>query len=176
MRRTTVGLVVATLLALTGCSGGHRSASPDSSASLPSAATSTNAASGQPSPTMPSAPATRPPAASATLVQFGRQGGIAGLADQLAVREDGGFTLVRARPAVNRTGQLSAAELADLRRVLDESGFAKLPRVQSAKGNDLFTYQVIYAGYEILAQDGGIEAPLRPVIGQLSGIVGRYGS
>src|SRR5689334_25234570 len=44
-------------------------------------------------------------ASGAVLIDFGRQGGIAGVTDQLVVREDGGYTLTRARPAVNRSGQ-----------------------------------------------------------------------
>jgi hypothetical protein len=109
------------------------------------------------------------------LVQFGRQGGIAGVADTLEVREDGSFTVVRARPAVQRSGRLTADELAELRRVLAESGFAQLPKVQPAKGNDLFTYQVTYRDNQILAQDGGIVPQLRPVIATLSGILAKYG-
>jgi hypothetical protein len=77
---------------------------------------------------------------------------------------------------VERSGRLTAGELADLRRVLAESGFAQLPKVEPAQGADLFTYQVIYQGSQILAMDGGIAPPLQPVIAMLSGIVSRYGS
>ncbi len=77
---------------------------------------------------------------------------------------------------MERSGRLTAGELADVRRVLAESGFAQLPKDEPAKGNDLFTYQVIYQGSQILAMDGGIAPPLRPVIAALSDIVSRYGS
>ncbi len=108
------------------------------------------------------------------LVQYGRQGGFAGLSDQLVVHQDGSFTLVRTKPSVNKSGRLTAAELADLRKVLDDSHFAQLPKVQPAKGNDLFTYQLVYGGSQILAVDGGIVKELQPVISMLSGIVARY--
>jgi hypothetical protein len=106
---------------------------------------------------------------------FGRTGGLAGLSDELTVRQDGAYTLQRRRPALTRTGRLTATELAGLRGDLERSDFAHLPKVQPARGNDIFTYLVSYGGYRILAQDGGIEPPLRPVLGTLSGIVDRYG-
>jgi hypothetical protein len=108
------------------------------------------------------------------LVQFGRQGGLAGLADQLTVRQDGGFTLVRQRPALSRSGQLGQTDLAELRRVLTEAHLATLPKVEPAHGADLFTYQVIYDGTEIAAMDGGTVDALKPVVGLLSGIIDRY--
>jgi hypothetical protein len=114
------------------------------------------------------------PAGTGTLVQFGREGGFAGLSDSLVVREDGSFTLVRAKPAVRKSGQLTAAELAELRRVLAESGFAQLPKVQAARGADLFTYQVTYRDNQIVGQDGGIVPQLKPVISMLSGLVAKY--
>jgi hypothetical protein len=111
------------------------------------------------------------------LVEFERHGGFAGFVDRLTVRQDGGFTLTRAKPPVQRSGQLSPSELANLRQVLADSGFTGLPRVQgSTKGNDLFTYQVTYHGSQIVAEDGAVAAPLRPVLSSLSAIVARYSS
>jgi len=109
-------------------------------------------------------------------VDYTRRGVIAAMSDHLVVRQDGGFTVTRLLPAVTRSGQLSPADLADLRRVLADSGFAQLPKVQATKGNDLFTYQVGYQGAQIVATDGAIAAPLQPVLAALSGIVARYGS
>jgi len=118
---------------------------------------------------------TRPPVdPTAVLVQFGRQGGIMGVNDQLTVRGDGGYTVTRTRPAVHKSGTLRAADLAEVRTVLQQSNFANLPKVQPAKGADLFTYQVIYGGDQILAVDGGIDERLKPVIGTLSGLMAKY--
>ncbi len=114
--------------------------------------------------------------ATAVRIEFDRRGGIAGVVDRLEVRRDGGFTLFRARPSVNRTGRLTAAELSDLYQKIDASGFATLPGVESAPGNDLFAYHLTYGGWQILARDGGIAAPLRPVISALSAVVQKYGS
>jgi hypothetical protein len=167
MRRTAVWLLAATVLALPACSAGTQPA-PNPSAPGPSFLTSAPPASsgGQPSPL--------PSTSSPVLVRFGRQGGLAGLSDQLTVRQDGGFTLVRRRPALSRSGQLSQADLAELRQVLTQAHLATLPRVEPAQGADLFTYQVIYDGSEILAMDGGMVDALKPLVGLLSGIVDRY--
>jgi hypothetical protein len=94
----------------------------------------------------------------------------------LVVHDDGRVTVVRGRPPANRSGQLTATELADLRDVLERSGFTGLPGVESGSGNDLFTYHLVYANRQILAQDGGVAEPLKPVIGALTAIVQKYGS
>jgi hypothetical protein len=158
-------LLVSTVPAVAGCSVGSHAAAPPSSSAAPASLPAD------------SPPSTTPATVTATarLVEFGRRGGIAGLSDQVVIREDGGLTVVRGRPAVNRTGQLTAAALADLRRVLEDSGFAQLPKVQPAQGADLFTYLVIYRNSEIVAQDGGIVPKLRPMIAALSSILTRYG-
>lgn len=127
-----------------------------------------------PSPSGPSPSAA--PAPDAVLVDFGRQGGFVGVSDHLVVREDGGYTLVRSRPPVNRSGQLDPGELADLRAALVRSGFTGLPHVQPGHGADLLTYHLSYHGTEILAQDGAVAEPLAPVIDLLSRIVERTGS
>ncbi|GAA5195513.1 hypothetical protein GCM10023322_62370 [Rugosimonospora acidiphila] len=122
-----------------------------------------------------SAPATDP-SGDGVLIRFDRQGGLAGLTDRLVIREDGGFTLQRRRPPLSRSGRLTEAERAELVRMLAGSGFGTLPATQSARGSDLFTYHLTYADRQILAQDGGIAAPLRPVIAALTTIVQKYGS
>jgi hypothetical protein len=115
--------------------------------------------------------------AAGVLVRFGRDGGFLGLSDSLVVRQDGSFTLLRSHPSVNRSGRLTPAELANLRQVLADSGFTGLPTVQaSGKGNDLYTYVVTYHDSRIVAQDGSVAVPLRPVISTLTSIVTKYGA
>ena len=169
-RAMWVLLALAAPLAVAGCGGSSSTSSASSAPSGGSPASPTSASSVAPSPT----PASPAPAGTGTLVQFGRTGGFAGLSDSFEVREDGRFTLVRTKPAVQKSGQLTATELADLRRVLAESGFASLPKVQAARGADLFNYQVTYRDSQIMAQDGAIVPQLRPVISMLSGLVARY--
>jgi hypothetical protein len=112
----------------------------------------------------------------AVLVDFGRQGGVAGVTDQLVVHEDGTYTLTRVKPAVNRSGRLDSAELADLRAKLASSGFAKLPPVQPGSGTDMYIYHVTYQGTQILAQQAGLADALRPAVTELTAIVERTGS
>ena len=175
MRRATwwsallVGLV---LMATTGC-GTDRPAPGAAGGTGPGQATSGNQATSGGSTSGRSAPAGT--ASGAVLIDFGRQGGLAGVSDQLVVREDGGYTLTRVRPAVNRTGQLAPAELADLRAKLASSGFTKLPHVQPGGGMDMFTYHMTYQGTEILAQEAGLADALRPVVATLTAIVERSG-
>jgi hypothetical protein len=183
MRRMSL-LVVLALLALAGCrtspapsgssAGSGGSAGPGGSVS-PGGSASPAGSTGSPGPAGSVGPASPAgPAGTGVLVQFRRQGGFAGLSDYLVVREDGGYTLERRRPAVTKTGRLSAADLAELRKVLTDADFAHMPRVQPARGNDLFTYQVIYGDVEVAAMDGGMVEPLKPVVGTLSGLVARY--
>jgi len=162
-------LAVVVPLAVAGCGAGSGSPSSSSSSTFSSSVSSSSS-----SPAVPSPSPVPSPAPSGALVQFGRHGGIAGVSDTLEVSEDGHFTLVRLKPAVSKTGQLSASDLADLRRVLADSNFAQLPKVQAARGTDLFSYQVTYRGSQILAQDGGVAPQLQPVISMLSGFVAKY--
>jgi hypothetical protein len=136
-----------------------------------------------PSTTVPSA---EQPASSATaqapstsadiLVEYSRQGGIRGISDHLTVLEDGAVTVTRNRPAATQSGQLSPAELTDLRQLLDALNSTPPSRPDPVKGNDLYSYQVIYRGTEILAEQGAVPPALEPVLAQLAGIVAAYGA
>jgi hypothetical protein len=178
MPRSITRLLLLTALLLTGCTSTAPSGTPSSGTpGSPSAPADT--ASATPGTAAPASPggATPTRVIDGVLVEFGRSGGFAGLSDRLIVRPDGSFTLVRLKPPVNRSGQLTGAELANLRQVLADSGFAGLPKVEATtKGNDMFTYQVTYQGSQIVAQDGAIATPLRPVISTLTGIVAKYGA
>src|SRR2546421_12250592 len=115
MRRAVWLLLAAVVPLLAACSP----SSPSSSSSTSPSGASAGSPSGGASSASPgsSPPASPVPAGTATLVQFGRQGGLAGLSDTLAVTEAGHFTLVRLKPALRKTGQFTAAVPAELRRV-----------------------------------------------------------
>jgi hypothetical protein len=120
------------------------------------------------------APSSRPNP-TAQLVAYGRQGGLLGVSDRLTVRENGAFTLIRSRPrSVDRSGHLTAAELANLRQVLSGAGFATMPKVQRGDAVDVYTYTVSYAGYQITAQEGAVVPALRPVLATLANLVAKY--
>lgn len=172
MRRSPVVLLVA-VLSLAGCSGGGPApAAP----SLPTSATVPGggpSGGGTGAPSVPPSPA---PAATAQLVQFSRQGGLAGDSEQLSVRDDGAFTLNRLKPRPTlRTGTLTAAELTNLRQVLSAAGIPQLPKQETGGHTaDAYTYTVAYGGNRIVAQEGAVAAQLRPAIDALSAIASKY--
>ncbi|HKT01052.1 MAG TPA: hypothetical protein VJT31_16115 [Rugosimonospora sp.] len=186
MRRAVMLLVVGLGLVLSGCTGGSGTPSAASSApaSAPPNALPSTVDSGappasafpEPGPTRTAGGPTAAPPAGTQLVAFGRQGGLAGVADTLVIKANGTFTLVRLRPrALTRSGTLPATDLASLRQTLNGAGFASMPKVQKGDTLDAFTYLVSYQGYQITAQDGAVVSQLRPVITALSGIVAKYG-
>ena len=179
MRRSLVVLLVA-VLSLSGCSAGGSAPS----AHAPSVASSASAQSAGPAGAgtgAPSAAATQQsapaPAATAQLVQFSRQGGLVGRSELLSIQDNGAFTLNRLKPRPARqTGTLTAAELANLRQALSSADVRELPKQETASGMaDAYTYTVTYGGYQIVAQEGAVAAPLRPAIDALSAILSKYG-
>ena len=171
-RRTAVLLIG---LALTGCG----------STTQPAGAASASGASASPSQAPTGAPPPAPQASASassyrpvptTLIQYGRQGGLAGFNDQVTIAPDGTYDITR-RGKAPKHGRLSAKELADLRAVLDSAHFADIPAVNRPPGvvNDGFTYRVGYAGHEVLAEDGGIPPALQPVLSALQHVIAQYG-
>jgi hypothetical protein len=101
---------------------------------------------------------------SAVLVTFRRQGGLLGVDDTVTVRADGSYQV-----GPGKTGRLSAAEVAELRGLLDRAQIGTLPSVNRTEGvADGYTYRVRYGGREIMAEDGAVPAALEPVIAALN--------
>jgi hypothetical protein len=180
MRRTWIGLV-AVALALTSCSsqgtpaaGGTQVPAPTIAGggapgqSAPGGATTPGTGGG------PSAPAASNPVGT-QLVQFDRSGGLMGASDVFVVYENGSYTLIRVKPKkVETKGQLTLAELANLRQTLDAADFPHLPKMSTGHGADLFTYAVGYHGVQVSAQDGAVPAKLQPVITLLSDLLAQH--
>jgi hypothetical protein len=161
------GIVASILLvmAVAGCGGGS------SADGKPTVVTTTAAgASGTASIPVPSPS----PVPTGTLVEFGRQGGLAGFDDQVTVRADGSYQIVR-KGGTPTPGRLSPDELTRLRTVLDAAHFGEIPAVNPGASAvaDGFTYRVAYAGHEVLAQDAGVPPALAPVLDALSAILSR---
>jgi len=154
-------------VSLAGCGG-----SSGSSASASPGATATSA-SASPGATATAGPS-RPPA-TGPLVQFGRQGGFAGVDDRIVVQPDGAYQITR-KGGGTRTGTLPAAELTHLRSVLEAAHFRDIPAVNPAPSEmrDGFTYHVVYAGHEVLAADGALPDALRDVVGELNTLMERH--
>ncbi|MEU9010391.1 protealysin inhibitor emfourin [Streptomyces sp. NPDC048479] len=150
-RRGTAGVLLAAALTA-GCAGGGGAGSPGPAESA--------SASPAPSPSATPAPA-RP------LVGMTVTGGIAGVHDTLAVRDDGTYT-TSSRTGPARTGRMTPAELTELRTALEKADFARLPR--KATGSpiaDGFTYRLTYAGHTVTTDDTTRPPALRAVFAAL---------
>jgi hypothetical protein len=174
--RTVIAALV--LLALAGCTGASTARTEPSAA-----ASSAASAGGSPSGGSAAGPSGRssagasPTAGAApvngVLISYGREGGLAGIDEQLTIAPDGSYELTRDGGAPKK-GKLSPADLARLRQVLDASHFADVPAVNPGPpGADLFTYRVAYGQHEVLAEDGGIPPALSPVLAALGDVVSR---
>ena len=110
---------------------------------------------------------------SSVLLEFGRQGGLKGADDHLVVNRDGTFTLTR-RNQPDVSGQLTPDQLTALQQALAASNFKSIPHVN--KGGaiaDGYTYRIVYDGYEVLAEDGGIPPALKTVVETLNALLSR---
>jgi hypothetical protein len=169
VRRLSMVVLAVLGLALAGC-GGSAGSSASGSASPPGQSAS-------PSPSGTAGPSPTAPPATGPLVQYGRQGGLAGVDDRLFVQPDGAYQITR-RGGVTKTGTLPAAELAHLRAVLEGSHFRDIPAVNPAptEMRDGYTYHVVYAGHEVVAADGALPDALRDVLGELNTLMERHAS
>ncbi len=172
MRRLSMAALVVLGLSVLGVSLAGCGGSSGSSASASPGATATSA-SASPGATATAGPS-RPPA-TGPLVQFGRQGGFAGVDDRIVVQPDGAYQITR-KGGGTRTGTLPAAELTHLRSVLEAAHFRDIPAVNPAPSEmrDGFTYHVVYAGHEVLAADGALPDALRDVVGELNTLMERH--
>lgn len=152
--RKKIGLVTALLLALSGC------ASTNAPASGPSI----------------SEPVPSPKPSGNIVVEFQRQGGLAGVSDDLLVRDDGGYTITRTRPPVTRSGQLDFTAYEGLVKTLARTPLDRISPTPSIGVEDGFTYRLTYNGRHVVARDGAVDPAVRPLLDLLTGIVERYGS
>jgi hypothetical protein len=155
-------------LAAAGCAAGTGTTDPSASQSAPPASPSTGPS------VVPSPPSPSTPDPGQVLVSYLRQGGIAGFRDELVVRPDGSYTVTgRNRSAVN--GKLTPAELAELRRALQDANFAGLPTDSPLQIADGFTHVIRYGGRQVSAGDGNVPKTLAPVISLLDKIIRQAG-
>ncbi|WP_405806142.1 hypothetical protein OG729_13040 [Streptomyces sp. NBC_00210] len=167
-RTTTVGMVLALGLAA-GCGasasgdggddGGSAPGTSSASSPSPSGAPST---SGAPSPT-----ASTSPVPARTLVEMTVTGGFAGVNDRLVVQDDGTYKTYK-KTGPGRSGRMTPAGLAALRRALEKADFAHLPReATKSPVADGFTYRITYEGHTVTTDDTARLAALREVFAAL---------
>ena len=108
------------------------------------------------------------------LVVLLRYGGIAGTNDRVSVDALGVATVVSERSAGPSTRTLSSANLATLRRALERSEIATLPRnYLDRNAADAFQYDVTYQGVTVTADEGVMPLSLRPVVDLLTKLIVR---
>jgi hypothetical protein len=175
--RRRVGRAVAAALgsvvvigALAGCGGpGERApaASPSASAS--------------PSPSSPSTPTpgtvgpgTVTPG-TVTPVRYVRSGGLAGMDDVLVVSSDGTVTLTSGRPALRRTGRLTAAERSALAAAVAVARARDGVRRLGDPHPDAFVYAVTFDTSEYRFTGSAVPPGLIPLVRTLREVAGRLG-
>lgn len=128
---------------------------------------STRAEPSAPTTPAPTTPAPTTPAAARPLVHVTVTGGIAGVHNDLLVRDDGTYT-TSTKTGPKGSGRMTPAELAELRRALEKADFARLPR--EATGSpvaDGFTYRITYAGHTVTTDETTRLPALRDVFAAL---------
>ncbi|GAA2527594.1 protealysin inhibitor emfourin [Pilimelia columellifera] len=159
-------LATLTMLPILAAGCGPVDASRTSSSGSPTA--SSDAAAPVPSGTA------QDPGKEASLLSYHRTGGFAGFDDQLAVSTDGSYRLTRRQSGV-RTGQLTAADLAEVRRASAAAKIATLPTTAPTTGMaDGFSYVLTYQGATVKAVDGQVPATLEPLLSVLNEVITRY--
>jgi hypothetical protein len=107
------------------------------------------------------------------LVVLVRYGGIAGLSERVSVDTAGVVTVLGDRATTPRTMTLLPADLARLRTALERAEIAADQRnYLDPNTADAYQYDVTYQGVTVTADEGVIPAKLRPVVDQLTALLG----
>ncbi len=104
------------------------------------------------------------PAPKEVLVELNVSGGLAGVDNQLTVRYDGSYT-TRSGTKPPRTGQMTPAEVAELRAALEDPAYAAVP-TRPSEGKtvyDGFQYVITYRYRVVVTTDGERPAALQRV-------------
>jgi hypothetical protein len=128
-----------------------------------------------PSPSSPS-PSSLPPAlATLAPIRYERSGGLAGVHDVLVIAADGTATLTSRRPALHRTGRLTAAELAGLTGAVPQGRVPEAVRRPRDPHPDGFVYTVTFATSNNRFTGAAVPPDLVPMVRALREISGRLG-
>jgi Emfourin len=120
-------------------------------------------------------PATAAPAADVWSIDFDRTGGFAGMAQSLSVSSDGQVRYEDKRANRVETGTLSAADLGELRSLIDSSGFFSQAPKQDAPCADCFNLAITVTlngqSYRVEAVDIAVDAALKPLLDKLTSLL-----
>jgi hypothetical protein len=114
-----------------------------------------------------------PPRLAAPLT-YERAGGLAPHQDKLVVQPDGSATLTVS--GKTKTLRLASAQLAAIAEDLERAKFARLPAESTSPQPvpDAFGHRITYQGHTVTTDDAAIPPALRPLVGELGGVVDRH--
>jgi hypothetical protein len=117
---------------------------------------------------------TAPPPKLAAPLTYERAGGLAPHQDKLVVQPDGSATLTVS--GKTKTLRLPGAQVATIAEDLERSGFARVPARSTSPQPvpDAFGHRITYQGHTVTTDDAAIPPALRPLVGELGGVVDRH--
>jgi Emfourin len=118
---------------------------------------------------------TAAPVAEVWSIDFERTGGFAGMAQSLSVSSDGQVRYEDRRANRVETGTLSDTALAELRALIDSSGFFSQAPKQDAPCADCFNLAITVTlngeSYTVQAVDIALDAALKPMVDKLTSLL-----
>jgi len=116
--------------------------------------------------------ATAAPVTEVWSIEFQRSGGFAGLAQSLSISSDGQARYEDMGNQLTETGTLSATDLAELRALIDSSGFFSQAPKQDAPCADCFNLRISVTlngqSHTVEAVDIGVDPALKPLVDKLT--------
>lgn len=158
----------------------------DSVPATPTASPTATASAATPAPPVPSPSATPQPATpvppTATVaasevwsIEFHRSGGFAGLIQSLTLSSDGQARYEDMRAQTVKTGTLSAADLTEMRALIDSSGFFSQAASQDAPCADCFNLSIAVTldgqSHTVEAVDIAVDVALKPLVDKLTALL-----
>jgi hypothetical protein len=123
----------------------------------------------------PSSPAASAPAAGEVPIRYARSGGLAGVDDVLVISPDGTATLTSRRPALHRTGRLTAAERSALTAAVAPARARAADRRPRDPHPDGFVYRVTLDTTELRFTGAEVPPDLVALVRVLRSISTRLG-
>jgi hypothetical protein len=115
-----------------------------------------------------------PPPKLAAPLTYERAGGLAPHQDKLVVQPDGSASLTVS--GKTRALRLTGAQIATIAEDLERAKFAQVPAKSTSPQPvpDAFGHRITYQGHTVTTDDAAIPEALRPLVGELGGVVDRH--
>jgi hypothetical protein len=115
-----------------------------------------------------------PPPRLAAPLTYERAGGLAPHQDKLVVQPDGSASLTVS--GKTRTLKLPRSQVETIAADLERAQFAQVPATSTSPQPvpDAFAHRITYQGHTVITDDAAIPRTLRPLVGELGGVVDRH--